>query len=391
MLGGIARRQTAIDQARDINPNLMVLHNGGLLQKFGSQAELKRTVQIKDLNKLDVSALGIAPSDFILGAGSLMMFQQATSFPVLASNLIDTKNQIKFLEESSLKQGEITVRFFSLIDQSQSKEVNRFVDSIQVEPIAVKIKEWKEQKKENEFWVLFFHGPVHQAQKLAVENDLFNLMIYNQQGEIPYYQRMKSVNMISTGIKGRYFIAADFESTPPFNLINNTRYTLDKNHSHDPFGDSLIADYKLELKNDQVAKKHPKVSWPEGATYVGSKRCALCHRPQYNMWKETKHAKAVEPLISNNSHFDPECLQCHTTGFEFKGGFRDLKKSKALGNVGCETCHGPRSLHVRNPRKFQNPTPTSSTCLQCHDAENSPKFEFDTYWPKVAHPKLEKN
>jgi len=25
-------------------------------------------------------------------------------------------------------------------------------------------------------------------------------------------------------------------------------------------------------------------------------------------------------------------------------------------------------------------------CIRCHDLDNSPKFEFDEYWKKVAHP-----
>jgi hypothetical protein len=27
-----------------------------------------------------------------------------------------------------------------------------------------------------------------------------------------------------------------------------------------------------------------------------------------------------------------------------------------------------------------------NNCLECHDLDNSPQFEFDTYWPQVAHP-----
>jgi hypothetical protein len=24
-------------------------------------------------------------------------------------------------------------------------------------------------------------------------------------------------------------------------------------------------------------------------------------------------------------------------------------------------------------------------CLNCHDLDNSPEFDFDTYWPKIEH------
>ena len=26
-----------------------------------------------------------------------------------------------------------------------------------------------------------------------------------------------------------------------------------------------------------------------------------------------------------------------------------------------------------------------NNCLECHDLDNSPNFDFDTYWPQVEH------
>ena len=26
-----------------------------------------------------------------------------------------------------------------------------------------------------------------------------------------------------------------------------------------------------------------------------------------------------------------------------------------------------------------------NNCLECHDLDNSPKFDFDEYWPEVEH------
>jgi hypothetical protein len=26
-----------------------------------------------------------------------------------------------------------------------------------------------------------------------------------------------------------------------------------------------------------------------------------------------------------------------------------------------------------------------NNCLECHDLDNSPEFDFDEYWPSVAH------
>ena len=31
------------------------------------------------------------------------------------------------------------------------------------------------------------------------------------------------------------------------------------------------------------------------------------------------------------------------------------------------------------------PKTDQSACVSCHNPQNSPKFEFDKYWPKIKH------
>ena len=53
-------------------------------------------------------------------------------------------------------------------------------------------------------------------------------------------------------------------------------------------------------------------------------------------------------------------------------------------NVGCESCHGPGEQHSLNP-KVRTLFAAKDQCLQCHDRENSPAFEYATYWSKIVH------
>jgi hypothetical protein len=34
-------------------------------------------------------------------------------------------------------------------------------------------------------------------------------------------------------------------------------------------------------------------------------------------------------------------------------------------------------------------TARDSQCIICHDLDNSPNFEFDKYWKRIAHPGLD--
>jgi hypothetical protein len=35
--------------------------------------------------------------------------------------------------------------------------------------------------------------------------------------------------------------------------------------------------------------------------------------------------------------------------------------------------------------KHRTPFKASDQCTQCHDHENSPKFEFNSYWARIKH------
>ena len=67
------------------------------------------------------------------------------------------------------------------------------------------------------------------------------------------------------------------------------------------------------------------------------------------------------------------------------GGFISLSQSaQNFAGVGCENCHGPSAAHVANP-KTRTPFAAADQCVRCHDHENSPKFDYAQYWPRVKH------
>ena len=82
---------------------------------------------------------------------------------------------------------------------------------------------------------------------------------------------------------------------------------------------------------------------------------------------------------------DPECLTCHTVGFGFISGFLSQAETPNHLDVGCESCHGAGGLHLEQPYRNGYGTVTQKTCLVCHTTENSPKFDFDRYFPQITH------
>ena len=131
---------------------------------------------------------------------------------------------------------------------------------------------------------------------------------------------------------------------------------------------------------------------PGAATYAGPAACTPCHAQAAQIHGASKHARAFAALEQKSHQHDPDCLRCHVTGLDRAGGFRRKQPGPALDAVTCESCHGPASLHVAaalkgSPRSAPLIPVSAATCATCHDAENSPKFRYEDYWPRIMHGK----
>ena len=92
-----------------------------------------------------------------------------------------------------------------------------------------------------------------------------------------------------------------------------------------------------------------------------------------------------------------------------------MKETPLLVGNGCENCHGPAAQHVaaesgesdaseeeieqlrealrlkivdnegNKKNQVYKEGGVVDMCMQCHDLDNSPEFDFQTYWPKVKH------
>jgi hypothetical protein len=96
--------------------------------------------------------------------------------------------------------------------------------------------------------------------------------------------------------------------------------------------------------------------------YLGTESCVECHKPQYGVWKESKHAtslrtvhqKAVVPDIlsavggERSMKKNQLCLQCHYTASRDEATGEEAVKSA----VSCEQCHGAASGWIKVHQDF---------------------------------------
>jgi hypothetical protein len=116
------------------------------------------------------------------------------------------------------------------------------------------------------------------------------------------------------------------------------------------------------------------------ASYVGSEACKGCHDAAYAWWKRTPHGNAYATLERVHKEFNLSCVGCHVTGYNRPGG-STVTHVADLKNVGCESCHGPGSLHAvaGDQRAHSTLNVPESSCRGCHTPEHSDRFVYEGF------------
>ncbi len=141
---------------------------------------------------------------------------------------------------------------------------------------------------------------------------------------------------------------------------------------------------KLRKLQKERAAEASKARAPESPDrYLGADLCIRCHQSEGEQWKSTSHAVAWKTLTDGGNDAKTECISCHVVGFRKPGGFQSVADAPKLANVQCESCHGMGTLHesFANPKK----TVTEATCVECHQGENDPNWNWKTKSALVAH------
>jgi hypothetical protein len=224
---------------------------------------------------------------------------------------------------------------------------------------------------------LILGGKVSQpSQKLIKENRSYILYTANES---------RAIGVLQARFAPR-FTADDFQMT-----------MLDGGIAEDPAIVALATQYREQVRHARLniddlkqleANEVPGVR--NAAHYVGTEACLSCHRSAGKIWQQSDHSRAFAALDAKKADADPNCLGCHTVGFGSASGYQRQLEGSRLASVGCESCHGPGSLHVDQRAAgtavtFRFRPLAAGDCKQCHHGEFSPPFDWDACWMKIKH------
>lgn len=183
----------------------------------------------------------------------------------------------------------------------------------------------------------------------------------------------------------------------PLQVTGNEIRLLHDKIPQDAVFRKLMGDYRVEVRQTKLAVDDPNNLSADmvpgvrtAASYVGTDKCLACHPSAAAVWAASAHSHAFKTLIDRGADADPKCIGCHTVGFGSPSGYRREFGAARLADAGCESCHGPASLHVREEAgdtsiHFTFRPLAAGDCQKCHYGEFSRPFDWNEFWPLVKH------
>ena len=199
--------------------------------------------------------------------------------------------------------------------------------------------------------------------------------------------------ILAAAYEGRFIGRADVNIAPDDGKIMSIDVSvtsLDETVADEPGMQQRVTNFKLQLEEVKLARRaqYPRDRGSEHEQYLGEISCKRCHEDIYESYRQTSHRSTFNGLRSKGMNLEPECLSCHTTGYQYHNGYDEKRRKGNLSGVQCEACHGYGSEHTRDGKYA---AVARQSCRECHDLQNSYhaddglEFDYATYWEKIKH------
>ncbi|MDO5579634.1 MAG: multiheme c-type cytochrome [Planctomycetia bacterium] len=422
MKGGLSRRHSFIRDLEAKDWPIASIDAGQVADGFGVQKELKFDMAVNAFHLMNYRAISIGANELKFPAYFLLTFTAPSGLgePSLffsANVAVYSFHRLYTLPYKVIDQNGMRIGVTSVVVPNE--DLSHRDENILIEDPAQKLKEILPELKEAQCdkLILIVHGTEKETIDLAAKFPEFSIIITSDSPSTPPAE-LRKINtdqyLIELGEKGKYTAVLGLYSDPA-HPVKYQRVALDSRFEQSKDVHLLMEEYQKILKTLITEKGYKNglglslVESPYQAalgSYVGSAKCESCHEESYRIWRRNKHSTAWNSLVKTADpprDFDPECISCHVVGwhgtgyFPYAGGFESEKTTPHLENVGCESCHGPGSRHIEAEmgkdenlqdqirKGMQLGKNAKKVCFSCHDNDNSPEFEYDSYYKIIEH------
>ena len=384
--GGIRRQATMIDRLRKKKPHLFLVSSGGLLRSESAHDRLTGEYILKGVNALRYDAIGVQWADLAYGTS----FITSDSVPWVASNWNDTL----FETERRITRHGKTLAFFNWLDprESPQRQMQASHDMATAGEDRLPLTQALQRARQaGALTVLATTLRLDEAQQQFSLEHVDILLVRSAYEKYAEPKKVDGTLILQPGSRGMRMAELDL-ALDANGRIKSWQHRIIPLPKTIPDARRLAAWYKgynARVKEDyEKGVQLAKAAQSGASPYAGAQACQGCHAAAHKTWQGSRHSHAYGTLRRVNKAFDPNCIVCHTVGFNKTGGFIDDDTTPHLSHVQCESCHGAAQAHATSggAQPVANAGwPREKMCAQCHTPAHSPSFNVDIYWPRIQH------
>jgi hypothetical protein len=340
---------------------------------------------IKGEMLMGVAAHNLGGPEAELGAEKLRDIQQRTGVPFVSANLLDSEGQPVTDVFRVIEAGGLRLAVTGVLSDSYESPHGRITKPRQA--VLAVLDDLEGQFDE---LIVLAYLPERELRDFTASLPEADVIIGGPTIQSLPPQQVGPTLLSSATNKGKFITALRLEDNENATRWSGEIVEMGGDYEDEPAQvENLIQYQRVLAERDFKASETgfaPQLAAaaPHGFEVVGTASCRACHEADSKVWDGSKHAMAWHTLEVKNSHVDPYCQQCHTTGYGLPGGFQSVSLSASRTSVGCESCHGPSVEHVKDPN-VRTSFAAGDQCIRCHDRDNSPSFDYRTYWPRIVH------
>lgn len=383
-LGGLLRRGTYVSGLRATG-EVILLDAGGAPGGTSPYQRVRFEAILEGEVTMGVDAHNLGGPEAALGADTLRRAAERTGIAFVSANLRDSGGRLVADPVRVVERGGRRVAVIGVLSRAYATAGVQIDD-----PVGAVLTTVGRIDAEYDALVILAYLPEEELAAFARAVPEADLVVGGPTGQNMVPRRVGPSLLASATNKGKFLVEFDVPAPGSDGSWRGRMVEMAATHDDDPAQAANVEAYLGRLaQRDFPAGETGFATFvgtrdSTGYAVAGTETCRACHLGECGGWDETGHASAWDTVKTRGHHVDPYCQQCHTTGYGMPDGFLSVRGSPDRRDVGCESCHGPSAAHADDP---QTPTAfeAADQCVRCHDRENSPMFDYATYWPRIAH------
>jgi hypothetical protein len=396
--GGLTRLKTVLDAEGDADG--LRVDVGDAIGGAEDFDLIQYRYMLQAFATLQYDALNIGAREAAVSLPELRKIRETSPVPILSANLMDkTTGKPVFEPYRIVRRHGFSIAIVGVLDPRAVEDT--LGDGLQIAPMEpVLTSLLGELRARADLIVLLAFADETALEKLAEQFFEPHLVLGGKVSQPA--QAVKRVNrslvyFVTNESRALGILKLKLAKNAAPELAHNEIFLLHDKIPQDELFTKMARDYRKEVRHAKLAVDDPEnlaagmiPGVRVSATYVGSEACLKCHPTAAAVWAKSGHAKAFATLVEREADADPKCIGCHAIGFGMVSGYRREFGGTRLVNTGCESCHGPGSLHVRQREgdatiNFTYRPLGAGDCIKCHYGEFSRPFKWDEFWPPIRH------